>query len=1020
MRNTHNLSLRPPQSPSCMEGKYLKLIMLFLSFHMLQLFQPYDAIFLKNAEAQIAKETEVIEMVIVMDRSGSMKTRDPEGLSIPSAAFILDQLSLMNEQNQASVVLFSSNVSIIGQTTNTPQGSLTSNIAGLIEMMNAGQSHGNFTFQENAPEEPAKLLTLLRTQINEKGYTELDPALKLALSILESGKEHRRKIIVLISDGVPEVYHNDAGRMDELGVFANLKLINRVKKKTNLNKDLPLLNKQYSNYILETTAVKIRDKNITILPIAFLPLDQQDKEAFPLIEYLKKLRQITAGDTEFPQANSKTLIKKLMGNIPSDSNYIVMHKLTDETSLVKSSDQLTQKERSFVIPEFADQVRFFFSFPEIRTDQNVHIEIFKENIKVGDSEKASFQNALHTTQQRRNKTPVFHSFRFYTTNISGSWTIRLTDISKAQTGRLPEIDCLIDIKARLDLEIETSASGEALRAKEPFDFRFKLIGKKKDTFYNIPLTRIDAFLQGRQPENISTYSDKIRTINYDIVSIAPWQGFQEPGTYLLKGWAYFQIDKRNGDPLRLYFEKNYQIKPAVPIEAWFTTQISHERLPEAKLALPAIGEETEVRFSELLIRTSFKGNVSGLTLVAEPLIHNELAISLDESWIVMEPAVLRGLSLSRPLPFSIGVKLPDVIPETIPDGLYRTTIMLKNGVEVLDALEVHVPVIIPRFVQSKEEIDQPFENKSDYPEIIMEKKIYYPGDSPHLFTIPLWSSTGADVNAFPFFIMPQGVEYSAKDTIYTVRPRNQHITFTATADEFTIPGKNSDDPGEVTVEMVLKDDSLNNNSYANTLTLTGEQHRPRTIKLVTHIAFIPKKYIFMGASALVGFSCLLLLRGVTLWRRRSCFEGYEYEGDEDELVIRHGNQRLGTLQKVERHGSSFTTQNTLFFQPTSLYHNQWLPSGREDDDQNWEDIHDNQHPLNINDTLRISTGKKNFQITIDAVPDRLNPEFSYRIEESPYGTGRQMIYYFCSALLLLTSAAWIFIDPYALFRLMHI
>ena len=993
-------------------------------FFLLQLFQLCSVfIMLDSAEAQIVKETEVIEMVIVMDRSGSMKTRDPEGLSIPSAAFILDQLSLMNQQNQASIVLFNNSAAIIGQRTLTPQGALTNNIAGLIEMLEAGQSKGNFIFKENAPKDPPGLLSLLRSQMDEKGYTEMNPALKLAGSILESGKEHHRKIVVLISDGIPEVYHNDSSRMDELGVFADLKLINRVKKKVSLRSDLSLLNKKYRNYILGNTAVKLRNKNISILPIAFLPLDEQDKNAFPLIEYLKQLRQMTAGDTEFPQANSKTLIKKLMGNIPADSNYIVMHKLTDDQSLVKSNESLKQKENSFIIPEFADQARFFFSFPEMRSDQNVHIEIFKDNVKMADSDGSPLQNSLHTTQKRRNQTPVFHSFRFYNSDIAGSWRVKLTDISKAQTGRLPEIDCLIDIKARLDLEIETSASGEALRAKEPFDFRFKLIGKKENSFYSIPLTRVDAFLLGRQPENISTYSDRIRTFNYEIAAIAPWQGFQNPGTYLLKGRAYFQVDQRDGTPLKLYFEKKYQVKPAIPIEAWFTTQISHEPIPEHKLALPALGEETEIRFSDLLIRTSFNGNVSGLTLTSEPLVHSKLSTPLDESWLMTEPAILRGLSSSKPISFSIVVKLPDVIPGTIPDGLYRTTIVLKNGVEELDALDIYVPVLIPRFIQLKEESEKLFENKSDNPVIIMEKWIYYPGDSPHLFTIPLWSSSRADVEALPFFIMPQGVEYFPKDTIYTVRPRNHHITFAATASEFQIPGKNSDDPGDIQVQVVLKDDSLNNSSFSNTLTLNGEQHRTRTIKLIAHVSFIPEKYIFMGASALLAIACFFMLKTLNLWRRRDCFEGYEDTVDEDQRILRHGNQILGTLQRIKPKSTAFSTHNTLYFKPTSVYHSQWLPSGKDDLSNNWRTINvtkQQPHPLNLGDTIKISTTKANFQIAIDAVPDRLDSEFSYRIEQSPYGTGRQRFYYLCFSLILLTAGAWIFMYPYALFRLLNI
>lgn len=989
-----------------------KYVYLFFIFQLIQLY--LSCIAVEKAQAQIVKEREAIDMVIVMDRSGSMKNRDPEGLSIPSAAFILDQLSLMNEQNNAAVITFNNDASILGQNNNTPKSALTNNISGLIEMLEAGQSQGNFTFNENIPEEPVKFLELLRSQLNEKGYTELDEALKLAEVILESGNANKRKIILLISDGVPEVYHNDPQNIDSFGVFADIKLLNRIKKQVNLGRDLQQLNQMYSQYILENTAVQLRDKNITILPIAFLPLDQHDKEALPLIEYLKQLRQITSGDTEFPQANSTTLIKKLMGNIPTDSSYIIIHKLIDDESLVKSKEQLRQKERSFIIPEFAEQVRFFFSFPGIIKDQKVHIEIFKDNVKMADSGDSSFPNTLSITQKRRNETVVFHSFRFYTNKIAGSWSVKLTDISKAQTGLLPEIDCLVDIKAQLDLEIETSASGEALRADDPFDLRFKLIGKKEDTLYSIPLTRIDAFLLGRQPENISQYSDRIKNFTYGNIAIASGQKIQNPGIYLLKGWVYFQVDPQAKNPLRLYFEKNYQVKTAVPIDAWFSNQISQDRIPEGKLELPSIGEESEARFSDLLIRTSSNGNVSGLTIISEPLIHNELSIALDESWMITEPATIRGVSSSKPLPFSIIVKLPRVIPNSIPDGLYRTTIILKNGVEVLDSLDVYVQVVIPRFIQSKKESIKLFENESDNPEIIIEKRIYYPGDSTHLFKIPIWSSSKADVRAFPFLMMPQGVEFSPNDTIYTAKSRNNNIIYTLSTNEFVLSGRNSNEPGVVKAEVTLKDESLNNKSYFNTLTLNGEQHRARNIKLITHISFIQKKYIFMGALSILAISCFVLFKSIYLWSRKNCFEGYTDTVDEDNWDIKHGKQILGTFERRLIENNPLAN-NTLYFQPT-LLNSEWLPSGADD----WKNIAKN-HPLNLQDTLKLTTGKAAFQIVIDAVPeDKVNPEFVYRIEQSPYGRGTQRFYYLCFGLILLAAAVWIFIEPYSLFRLMNI
>ncbi|MCF8093487.1 MAG: VWA domain-containing protein [Desulfotignum sp.] len=955
------------------------------------------------------KQTELIEMVIVMDRSGSMKTLDPEGLSIPSAVFILDQLSLMNEENQAAIVMFSDQAAVLGQPEPAVQSALTRNIAGLMELLDAGNSQGLFSFKENAPENPDEFLSLLKKQTSLVGETEMGMALKLAGDILDAGNPDKRKIIVLISDGLPDVDYKDKQRLDQLGVFADLKLIDRLKKQKNLAQDRKIINRQYQNYILEKIVTKLRDRNIAVLPVAFLPKDSRGKG--PFIEYLEKIRQLTTGDTEFPQANSSNLIKELMGNISMDRNYILLHKLTEDKSLVKSQDRMTKNEADFTIPGFAQQVRFFFSFPDIRTDQQIQIELFRENIKMADSQGYSSPNGRHVFQKRHNGSIVFHSFRFHGSECDGKWKVVVTDISKAQAGLLPEVDCLVDIKANLELEITTSPSEGALRAKDPVEFRFNLMGRKRDAYNNIPLTRVDVFLLGRQPESIGGYSDKIRTFRYEGVATGLWKGFQDPGTYLLKGWAYFQPEPNTIDPLRIYFEKRYQVKTAVPVEAWFSTPLSRDRLPGVRLELPTIGENTEVGFSDLLIRTNTKNRVSNLTLLVNPLVHNEMGTELEGAALSTEPASLRGLSESTPLPFSIRVTLPDVIPATVPDGLYRTSIILKNGPEELDILDIYVPVLVPRFVQSKENMETLFKTGEDNPDIVVEKRIYYPGTATHTFSIPLWSSANADITAFPFFLMPQGLEFSQKDTIYTARPRNSNVLFSPSADEFLIPGKNSSSPGRISVDFVLKDNALNQQSFTNSLTLSGAQHRSRDIKLIAHINFIPKWYMALAVAGMVVISGLLFLRALFLWNRRNCFQGFVYEGDDEETVIRHGRQRLGRLYRQD---------SQLFFDAETQNRTAYLTSegyGNEDD---WQEVTGPNLPLNLDDMIRIESGRLSFEIIVDAVPGSLDSDYSYRVVASPYGTGRRLFLFVCPAVLLLAWAVWTGISPYAMFRLLNI
>ncbi|RMG28241.1 MAG: VWA domain-containing protein, partial [Methanobacteriota archaeon] len=63
----------------------------------------------------VGQQIQPIDMVILLDRSGSMINTDPDGITAPAAAFIVEQLMLANPENRVAVVPFASQAYILGR-----------------------------------------------------------------------------------------------------------------------------------------------------------------------------------------------------------------------------------------------------------------------------------------------------------------------------------------------------------------------------------------------------------------------------------------------------------------------------------------------------------------------------------------------------------------------------------------------------------------------------------------------------------------------------------------------------------------------------------------------------------------------------------------------------------------------------------------------------------------------------------------------------------------------------------------
>ncbi|MEA2061547.1 MAG: vWA domain-containing protein [Thermodesulfobacteriota bacterium] len=950
-----------------------------------------------------------VDLVIVLDRSGSMAKHlnDPKGLAAPAAAFILEQLSLMGEDNRAAIVPFNDYVMVLGQKTADVRKALTRNIPGLIEMLRAGTSDDAFEFRENAPENPADFSRLLRSQMNENGETELDPALNLAGRILAE-KPERQKVIVLLSDGKPEVNYKDRTRLQQLGEFLGMDLIKRYQSGGAANVKNQI-NKKYADYILDKTIKELIGNNISILPIAF---EAGKRGSKGLAEFLKQIREMSEGDKNVPLTTSSTLIQKLMDFLPSGANHIQLHK---GINFIEKNTTLTVKEHNITIPKFSNQVRFLFSFPNSHPAYKVGMKFYHNDKLVTDTGQILDYEVIHTRQRQRDNSLVYLSFRFKGKDITGKWRIELMDQSKAQAQGLPQTDLLIDVRADLNLEIQSIPQPDFMRTREPVEFKFTLFGGSGSSAYAIPLKKIDAFLLGRKPESISSESNRIRNIKYAKASTASWDKFDHPGLYMLKGWAYFIPKGFSGLRLKVYFKQFLKVQSADPVEAWFSYRGSRQKIPESKLPFPALGEELFIDFSNLLVQTSSKGYVSELNLKLEPLVHENLGVEAS-SWIYLKTGKIKRISKQIPFTVPLSVKLPEVINPDLPDGNYKTVLSLNNGITELDSLEIIVPVKIPRLVADKENINKLFAEKKDNPVITFENAIYYPGPVPHHFEIPLWNTSNSEASVSPFFPFVQGVKILDQAKNYLSSPRNDKVLFSHEDKVFLIPEKNAKKPGVIKASVVLQDDSLNGNSYMNMLHLKAERHRIKNIKLITHIKFVPRIYLLAMAGLSLFLSLIMLLKFKTWWKNRKLFEGFEGDQEHNELdcFSMFRKERLGGVTSARANATD--KENSLLFQGRNWNYCVVKRNGgvKPQDSKN-------RYMVNTGDTIEIEKGKKIFHIRIDSVPKRLKPnDYRYSINKSMFNNGNRMWTYLISGFIFALFGLYMFVWPYGILKLLQL
>jgi hypothetical protein len=238
-------------------------------------------------QIQAMADVDSTDMVILVDRSGSMKYEggDPKGLSLAAVLYLLDQLELASESNRAALVLFKSNVFAIPDSGLSPDfPSIRSDLDKMVEV---------------------------------GGNTDLEEALIVGMRFLAQSRSHKQ--MVLISDGKPEPDFNSNRAAER---FPDLlkdwrRAGNKEKKKAILEK----VSQASTERIEKTLLGVMQEEQIELYPIALTGIQAYGEKL------LKSMAiEVTKDSNAFRKLQARDLISGLDTIVPKPVSLMNIHR----------------------------------------------------------------------------------------------------------------------------------------------------------------------------------------------------------------------------------------------------------------------------------------------------------------------------------------------------------------------------------------------------------------------------------------------------------------------------------------------------------------------------------------------------------------------------------------------------------------------------------------------------------------------------------------------------------------------
>lgn len=982
------------------------------------------------------QEEEKLDAIIILDRSGSMLKTDRNDLCLAAAAFLVEQISMVGRDNRVAVIPFGNQAYVLGQEKVDPARSLTQDKESLVEMLNIALKQGEIELRENTPSNKTGFLKLLREQltVNGQNATDLEPALLLARDIFRmQSDDTRRRMIILLSDGVPEPNLNDPERARTLAQREEGASVQKVlgQMSSGRKPDQSILNKiisAYGAHILSVVVPELRDAHIPIYPVV---VHEHGISPAAAVEYLRQIQMMTSGSEDILSVEPDDLIRKLSEVLPSTSNHVRYHVDEHFVGSATSSKTLT-----VTLPEFALESRILVSYKSSRPSQNPGIRIMTNGEKLFDSKDGIISSDVaYTAFSTAGKSIIYQSVRIRNERkASGTLKIDLTDESTGKVEYLPEAEVIVDFRADFNFRLELTPENPPARSS--LEIRAKLFSLKDGALAPISISQATMKFQGITPDEIAGLSCQVSNMAY-VNSVAIGKaatGVEKPGEYLLRLGLWFPVPDQRVHPRPVSFTRYVRFGPPTPLygNAWIARK-RDEPAPnfEWTLDLPQAGDETVVSSPPLFVKTILEQPIPSLQIKIEPLHHEisgQMLGSMYSGWCIAKPKDVLNLTSANPVSFNILLAFPNAIPENLPDGTYKGMARLSDGVNSLHPVPVQVVLRIPRLVDDPKKAKELLNPQIAPDTIRLSKRVYAPGDYDRKYELELWSTARAsNTTAHVTFFDARG-EWTDSSTSTVIR--REEVRFVPAGDSQFQPASNeSSSPGSIDIFVQIKDsEGLNGQIFRNVAIVQADKHRSLPVQFDLIVDFVSPQllrliYAFLGIGA-----ALLLYWAWRIWQHRTLFEGRRRHvsltpASPLEVLLSTLRPEMGgfryngrALGQARRSPVARGQGNIEFYVGAG-----WALEVRRLDAEELDELPEGRFLPQAGESMRLRHRREIYEITVDGIPqDDQRNLLEWTIRRSPFSVTRFRLIAVIGLSMFGLSVYGLLINPYFVLQLLNL
>ena len=786
-----------------------------------------------------------LDMILLLDRSGSMKGTDPNYMIIPTTAYIIEQLYFSGEENsRVSVITFSNDAQILGNVKNP----LNNNFCEWLDLLqlyfNSKYPAPCLTGNRN------KLAKLVKTQLEANGYTDLYPALRIASSLL-SKDENKEKYIILLTDGMPfpDINENDTILKNIIGKDLFYKVLKKMRKEKKEfyqlyqegDADALKVGHLYLEAILNFADKKLKGK-IKFIPIVF---DKTEREG---IEFLKKLSSTINGEKNaiIYKVNKNNLLSTIANIVPR----------TERNLLIYKNEKFSGKT-DIKVPKLSEKIRVFFYFPKNNTISKVFPKVEINDDLITPIESREFYD--------KKKKLIYKSLII---DQAGNIKISLYNANnKLINSAYLIIDTVADLNPILTVNPKVPVIGDKVELK---------FAIKTKTGENLPLSNVRFIITGKDRQN----SDKIlikEAIIENNEAVAQIR-LKQSGNYNIEVISDFSISNAINN-IKKKFLYTLFIKPSLDLKGKvffdYLDSKSSEKKDNIVANLPELGFNPSVEINNIGIKNTLNAKVKHLYIYKEEPIYNKCPeeymqycdLSLNgENWLTVQPSKNITINNQKIKPITIKAHIQSkVIPE-IPDGLYTSYINLYYKGEILDRLQVNLPINIPKIVFDSADTGKryiPWEKDFLKKDIVYT--IHYPppendDDFKYKIEIPVWNSVNKKTRI--------NVDFNDRNPYAIVLEDNKpagftdDIIFEIPSNEYLLPEKKENKATNVNVYIKLLNTKDLKKHYTKTILLTADNYRESYANILVNISIFPKTLLVLLYIILMLLVLALLIKSI--------------------------------------------------------------------------------------------------------------------------------------------------------------